>query len=295
MGQPPAPAQPYGIQYGYGWAFPHPPPPSPPELPEGASPWPRWPPWYGPLAMVVGLVATVIVAVIVGAFFTAGGGDTTDSPAFTQIATLLQDAIFAGAAVFFAARVARPRAWQFGLRRTRFWRTVGWAAAGMAAFWVFVIAYSLIVRPEAEQDTLESLGTEDSRFALVAAAVLVVVIAPLAEEFFFRGFFYRALRTKFAVIPAALIDGILFGAIHFEGADTAEILPELAALGVMFCLVYERTGSLFTTIALHSLNNLIAYGSGTDEWGVAGIVGGVALILWMTVPRILPAGAPVTR
>ena len=38
------------------------------------------------------------------------------------------------------------------------------------------------------------LGVTHSTVALVAAAVFVCAIAPIAEEFFFRGFFFGALR-----------------------------------------------------------------------------------------------------
>ncbi|HEX8068242.1 MAG TPA: CPBP family intramembrane glutamic endopeptidase [Thermoleophilaceae bacterium] len=290
---PPAPPQPYGPHYGYAWAFPHPAPPDPPELPDGASPWPRWPAWYGPAAFGVGIGVTLVAVTIVGVIAALAGANVEDEAtgAFTQIATVMQDAIFIAAAVFFAARTAPPRPWQFGLRGSRFWPAVGWAALGIVAFWIFAAVYVALVSPEGEQGTLENLGTEDSRAALIGAAVLVIVVAPVAEEFFFRGFFYRALRTRMAVLPAALLDGALFGVIHFEGADTAEILPILAVLGVTFCLVYERTGTLFTTIALHALNNFIAYGNGTDEWAVAGIVGATAIAGCMIVPRFLPSPA----
>jgi membrane protease YdiL (CAAX protease family) len=46
-----------------------------------------------------------------------------------------------------------------------------------------------------------------------------------------------------------LIDGVVFGALHFQGADTAVILPVIAVFGVAQCLVHERTGSLFAVIA----------------------------------------------
>ena len=123
--------------------------------------------------------------------------------------------------------------------------------------------------------------------ALVAAAVLVIVIAPVAEEFFFRGFFYRALRTKLSIALAAIVNGAVFGLIHFEGVDTLEILPVLAVLGVIFCLVYEWTGSLFAVIALHSLNNFLAFAGETEEWAVAGIVGGTAIAACFLVPLLL--------
>ena len=72
---------------------------------------------------------------------------------------------------------------------------------------------------------------------------------------------HPALRSRFAVLAAAGIDGLLFGIIHFDfsGADALLIVPPLALLGFIFCLVYERTGSLYPVIALHSLNHAIAY------------------------------------
>ena len=289
MGQP---APPYGPQYGHGYSFPHPPPPDPPELPAAAAAYPRWPWWYGLLAMLIGFFATAIVVAFGAAIATASGvEDVQDANGFLQVATVAQQAIFVTVAVVMAARVMRPRAWHFGLRRTRLWPTVGWAAAGLAAYWTLAIAYSAIVQPDAEQETLESLGTDESTLWLFCAAVLVIGLAPLAEELFFRGFFYRALRTRLPVIGAALVDGVIFGAIHFENADMAEILPVLAVLGVVFCLVYEKTGSLFAVIGLHALNNFIAFGAETEEWGVAGLVGGVALCACFVVPRLLPARA----
>ena len=63
----------------------------------------------------------------------------------------------------------------------------------------------------------EDLGVDESTFALVAAGLLVIVVAPIAEEFFFRGFFYSALRSRFGVLTAAAIDGLVFGLIHFTG------------------------------------------------------------------------------
>ena len=42
----------------------------------------------------------------------------------------------------------------------------------------------------------------------------------------------------------------------------------------MFCLVYERTGTLYTVIALHAFNNSIAYGAETEEWAAVALVSG---------------------
>jgi membrane protease YdiL (CAAX protease family) len=116
---------------------------------------------------------------------------------------------------------------------------------------------------------------------------MVICVAPVAEEFFFRGFFYRALRSRYSVLVAALIDGILFGIIHWDlsTADGLLIVPPLAALGFMFCLVYERTGSLYPVIALHALNNAIAFGVTVEDASVSLVLGSLMLLACTAAPR----------
>jgi membrane protease YdiL (CAAX protease family) len=284
----------YGPQYGYGHAFPHPPPPDAeaPELPAGADAFPRWPPWYGPAALAAGLIVAFIGA---GTMFAiAGGNPDHPPPAVVQIATVFQDAVFVGAALFFAARTARPRLAQFGLRAGRLWSSAGWAVLGLVTFLVFGGVYSQLVDVHEKQTIVKDLGAKDSDVALVGGAVLVIVIAPLAEELFFRGFFYRALRTRMAVPLAAVIDGLVFGAIHAGGSPIA-VLPVLAMLGFIFCLVYERTGTLFATIAMHAVNNFAAYGGATRNWSVAGGVALVMLTACVTVPALLASRRPAVR
>ena len=40
----------------------------------------------------------------------------------------------------------------------------------------------------------QDLGADEGTLGRIAAGFMVICIAPVAEEFFFRGFFYRALR-----------------------------------------------------------------------------------------------------
>jgi membrane protease YdiL (CAAX protease family) len=125
---------------------------------------------------------------------------------------------------------------------------------------------------------------------MIAAGFMVICIAPFAEEFFFRGFFYRALRSRYSVIAAALIDGALFGIIHydFSGSDALLILPPLAVLGFMFCLVYEKTGSLWPVVALHAFNNAIAYGVAVEDATVSVVLGPLMLVACAVIPRLMP-------
>jgi uncharacterized protein len=271
-----------------------PPPPERPELPERLAP--RWPAWYAAAGFVVALIGTLIAVGIVAAVTGASSDD--EDPTFTIVATLMQSIIFIGTAVLFASFTRRPEPWHFGLRRTRLWPAVGWAALGMFSFYVFAAVYTTVVQPDAEQTVAQELGADQGTFGLIAAGFMVVCVAPVAEEFFFRGFFYRALRSRYSMLVAAAIDGLLFGVIHFDfsSADALLILPPLAVLGFVFCLVYERTGSLYPVIALHAINNSLAYGDQADGWEVSAVLGPLMILACVLVPRLvapsLQAGAP---
>jgi CAAX protease family protein len=262
---------------------PTPPPPERPELPDGAAP--RWPPWYAGVGFLVALILTLIVVGIVAA---ATGAATDDAnPTFTVVATFLQGVIFIGTAVMFASFAGKPSPRQFGLRPARFWPTVGWAALGLFSFYLLAALYTAIVQPDAEQTVAQDLGADQGTLGRIAAGFMIICIAPVAEEFFFRGFFYRALRSRYSILVAALIDGLLFGAIHwdFSSADALLIVPPLAALGFMFCLVYERTGSLYPVIALHALNNAIAFAVTIEDPAISLVLGPLVLLGCTLVPR----------
>lgn len=274
-------------------AIAHPPPPDPPELPAGVDREPRWPAWYSIVGFLAGLLGTLILGLGFGLIAALLGADVEGSSTLIVIGgTVIQYGAFTAAALGVAYLTLRPRAWHFGLRRTRFWPAVGWAAAGFGAIFLFSIVYGLILQPE-EQTTLDALGVDEGTGALVAAAVLVVVVAPIAEEFFFRGFFYRALRTSLPVWAAALIDGLLFGVIHFTSG--IEAVPVLIVLGVVFCLVFERTGSLYPVIALHAFNNMIAFMIGTEEYALPLILGLGTIVACITLPRFAWRAAPAAR
>ena len=107
-----------------------------------------------------------------------------------------------------------------------------------------------------------------STAALVGAAIFVCVVAPIAEEFFFRGFFFGALRKwrimigegrNIGVWVAAVVTGLLFGLAHTGSASSQYLIP-LGFLGFILCMVRWRTRSLYPCIALHSANNALALG-----------------------------------
>jgi membrane protease YdiL (CAAX protease family) len=181
-------------------------------------------------------------------------------------ATIVQDLSFIGAALLFAGIAGRPVPEQFGLRPTRLWSAVGWMAVAFVSFYVITATWVAILGVDADDSKLpDELGVDDSTFAMLAVAFLVAVVAPIAEEFFFRGFFFTALRSWKGLWPAAILTGLVFGGIHVGSAEAAFLLP-LGFFGFALCLLYHRTGSLYPCIALHCLNNSLAFGV-SQHWG----------------------------
>jgi uncharacterized protein len=262
---------------------------------------PRWAPWTSVVALVAGLAAALFGALVIGAVALAFGADFKDQPpAVTIAATVVQDLCLIGAAILFARMGGRLSPADFGLRPTRLLPAIGWALLAWASFYVFTAAFVTIIGANPNDDQLpKELGADESTLALLAVAFLVAVVAPVAEEFFFRGYFYGSLRNWRGVWPAAIGTGIVFGAIHGSSADPAFLLP-LAFFGFALCLLYEKTGSLYPGIAVHCANNSIAFGA-TQGWSwqipvllacALAVIACVALgvrHVWSTGP---PAAAP---
>ncbi len=275
----------------------HPAPPDLPELPAGVVPSdgrPAWKPSFAWLALVAALAFAVVFGGIVAAVITAvAGGDLDDAPPGALIAsTFLQDVGFIVVPLFFAAMVMRPRPWQFGLRRTPLWPAAGWVAATYLAFIVFSAVFVTVFGIDAEEDLPQDLGVEDSDVALVFSALLICVMAPVAEEFLFRGFMFPALRRWKGTWPAALIVGSLFGLIHVAGSPL-EFIPLLMFFGVALCLLYARTKSLYPCIALHALNNSVAFSTSLDwDWQLGILLPAVALALVLLAALVERAFGP---
>jgi uncharacterized protein len=82
--------------------------------------------------------------------------------------------------------------------------------------------------------------------------VMAGVLAPIAEELFFRGALYTWFRERYAVWIAVLASSALFALGH---ADTFAVVITSLVLGAVNALVYERTRSIWAPIAIHVVNN----------------------------------------
>jgi CAAX protease family protein len=266
----------------------------PPAQRTSPDPAGSWPPWMAPAALVGGLVVAAVGALLVDIPALAFGVDVSSShipPGLTIADTFVQDLAFVAVAVFFAQLGSRTvSAPMFGLRPTRLLRAARLVAATLAGFLLFSLIWSAIFHPGKEK-LLEQLGTDETTLLLVLSAGLTCVIAPICEEFLFRGFIFTALRNWRGVWPAAIISGLLFGGVHAGSAPAVDLVP-LAGLGFGLCLLYRATCSLYPCIGAHSLNNSLAFGSleGWTWWQVGVLMLAALAVITLLVLTLTRAG-----
>ena len=86
----------------------------------------------------------------------------------------------------------------------------------------------------------------------LALGGILVVLAPLFEEFFFRGFLFRQFQRYFGLANGVLLSALVFASVHLS----IESFFPLFGLGVVLAIVYHYTQSLWAAVITHAAWNL---------------------------------------
>jgi membrane protease YdiL (CAAX protease family) len=274
-------------------------PSSRPPEPAWQTDAPQWPLWIAPAGVVLGFVLAAFGTLVVdGIAHAAGGSLTNPPPAANIISDIVFDLCFVAAALWLTAWQGHPRRTDFGYRRVRIRTGVVAFVLGAVSYYGVTAIYAALVNTNQTDKLPSDLGVTHSTAALIAASVFVCAIAPMAEEFFFRGFLFGTLRRlpvrlgRHDLGPwvAALLTGLLFGAAHLGSAPAVYLIP-LGFLGFVLCLIRWRTGSLYPCMALHSANNALALGVNQLSWHAPEILG-LVLASWLVIGVVTgPLGA----
>lgn len=96
-------------------------------------------------------------------------------------------------------------------------------------------------------------GARPAEFLMVMLSG--AVIAPVAEELFFRGFVFRAYLDQKGTRRAFLYSAALFAGVHLN----LPAFPPILAMGLLLAFFYYRTGSVIPGMVAHSFNNAAAF------------------------------------
>jgi membrane protease YdiL (CAAX protease family) len=229
----------------------------------------RWGPWQAIAVFFVGnlVIAQVVVGSIVLVVMGVGSGEPIEG--LPQIvATVAADVAFLAAMLVWLTW--RARDWRsrvglrFGAKGLRD-AAVGFGAGALLYFVVGVVVavplLSLFRRLfGADVAAPEQIPGGLSINAKILTAFLALVLAPVTEELFYRGIFYRSLRDRHGVVVGALVSAILFGASHVVNApwrDVVFLQTLMVFTGIGLALIYERRANLVADIAAHVAFNVI--------------------------------------
>lgn len=148
-------------------------------------------------------------------------------------------------------------------------KAVGWSFAGLAIAYIALGAYVGLVELLGIED-LEPISTIDDDVIyehlelVILTGVLAVLVAPVAEEIFFRGFLIGGFARRVAIVPALILSAALFAAVHL---DVGSLIP-FALIGLVFGWLFIRSGSLAAPMLAHFFFNLIAFTATIVDRGV---------------------------
>jgi len=143
--------------------------------------------------------------------------------------------------------------------RRNFWQGIGYGLAyrllPSLPVLVIVLFWTLLGHPpELPPGNNPVAGQLVFSATWFAGFLRAVVLAPVVEEYFYRGLLYPLLRSAHGVRKAIVISSVLFGIMH--GVSLIGFWAVFAGIGM--ALAYENTGSLATPIIAHMLVNAIA-------------------------------------
>jgi membrane protease YdiL (CAAX protease family) len=218
----------------------------------GTFPFATWGPWVALgttfAALVVGLMLSLPFLVL------DTGESTDDLGLFTtvaiQICTGVGFMIMPLLLAMSSGGLVRMALGRLGFKAFRILNAAKWMVIGIVSYFAFAILYSTVIGTPEQDDIAGDFGP------IALQILLIVIIAPLAEEVCFRGMLFGGIRTRLPLWLAAPTAGIVFGLLHYSTGWSA--VPSLAVLGIILAVVYEKTGSLWPAIGIHVFNNALA-------------------------------------
>ena len=131
--------------------------------------------------------------------------------------------------------------------------TAGALGGSLAATVVYGVLIGLI-----DSDILSTPDiSADIAFPGLAAVFTfqaLVVVTPVVEEVFFRGFIFSGLVPRFGVGWAMLASSVVFSLSHL----TVGVLIPIFVTGLLLAWLYQRTGTLWPSIVAHAGQNALA-------------------------------------
>lgn len=184
--------------------------------------------------------------------------ETLLSTVYSAVAYIVTIVIMIG--VPWWLRKNKISAHQLGLTQLPRWRDMLWIPAGVVAYLILtsiIMALAQYVLPFVDYSQTQDTGFTglSSQFQYLLAFFTLVIVAPFSEEVIFRGYLFAKLRGHIPTVLAAILTSAAFGFAHLQWNVGLDVF----ALSLVLCLLRVSTNSLWPSILLHMLKNMVAF------------------------------------
>lgn len=210
--------------------------------------------------MIAGRLTASAVAALRGVELVPGTSAAMriNLPAMAAAQLVLIAGVLGVASMTFRSGLARG----LGLSSRRWLSDIGRGVVGFLAILPLCMAAMMlmsylirhgIVPIDSKQHPVLVFVRKASAAWIVVVFAVTVILAPIAEELFFRGLLQSLLRRRLGgPWPAILATSAIFAAVHYP---LYRDMPALFLLSIALGYNYERTGRLFGPIIMHSVFN----------------------------------------
>jgi membrane protease YdiL (CAAX protease family) len=228
----------------------------------------REPFWsYIDLVLVLGLIFFGIAAitVITGLIVGADANLRSDlSPLVLPTTVAAYAVIYLALKLVLGSRYGQPVFRSLGWRRSSFNLVV--AAGGGALLGLSLSLLGTALNTPKVKSPFENLGATPFSFALLA--LTAIVLAPVFEELFFRGFLQPLLSRTLGAVAGILITAALFGGLHAPEYSWAWQYAFCVSLaGIVFGYLRYRTNSIIPCTIMHGCFNALSVAAlAVEKW-----------------------------
>ena len=126
--------------------------------------------------------------------------------------------------------------------------------AGLAVLYVIFAAANYFFWPKAGEPIVQMYNEASASGTILGLVFLVVIVAPLVEEFLIRGFLLRGWgASRIGPTLAIILTTLVWTALHTQYG--LPMLANVFCIGLLFGWLRYRSGSLLLPIVLHATQN----------------------------------------
>lgn len=228
--------------------------------------------WIAGQAVIAGMFIFFICSDIVFGFLSSVFSKTHHQGFFLDIALLSllpQNILLVTIPVFYITVVYGESLSSIGFRlsltRKEAFKAMGYGLALLGFGWSFNAILNICLRHvlgykayahlvhlnnQLGNGNLIKSGTATPGVGLILL-VLGAVVAPIGEEFFFRGFLYNAAKKRYGIVVGSILCSAVFALVH--GGPL--LIPSIFPIGLILAYAYEKSDNLWTSIIMHGTFN----------------------------------------